>query len=390
MTKLSRYLSHIIILLIGASFLTACFDDEEIDYSKYNDLVLTNISFGTLPRTMHTTTKTGKDSTYASTVSATTAYPFTIDQINNVAYNLDSLPVGTRADKIIFSTFTVNGGTFTIKTLTDNKDTLYAVTDTIDFSKGARDFRLFGTDGTSRRTYRVEVRIHQQKPDSVTWTERSIDDFNERYAVAQKPSTTFEAAGRFFTLIPGNSILMADNAEAEGTPDAIDEADVENLPTDNCVWATMTSRAVQNIQEVFLYGTCGENDNLKGKFWRRNIDLTGTRSFAWEFLPITLENRFPMPTLRSANLMPFDNGLLLVGIDKNSKISIKYSIDRGRTWKNHSALVLPADLKEVKAEKLKSLVDADNNLWLLIDDATVWRGRAHCVSWADDQRVFVN
>lgn len=389
MTNLSRLLSHILILLIGGSLFTACFDDEEVDYSVYNDLVLTNISFGTLPRIMHTTSKAGADSTYMSTVSATSVYPFTIDQISNVAYNLDSLPVGTRADKIIFSNFTVNGGSFTLKSLSNGKDTLYAVADTLDFSKGAREFNLYGSDGTSRRTYRVEVRIHQQKPDSVTWTPRSIDEFNERYAVAPKPSTTFEAAGHFFTLDPGKAILAADNAEAEAAPETIAEADVINLPTDNSVWATMTSRADSNIEEVYLYGTRGKGEDLTAKFWRRNIDVTGSKTFAWEFLPSTTENINPIPALRCAYLAPFDKGLLLVGLDKESKICVKFSTDRGRTWKAHSALVLPKTLTDVKAEKLLSLVDADNNLWLLIDDTTVWCGRAHAVSWADDQREFV-
>lgn len=387
MHKLSRLLSYILILLIGGSLCTACFNDEEVDYSSYNDIVLTNVAFGTLPRIMHTTTKTGKDSTYMSSVSATNPYPFTIDQLNNVAYNLDSLPVGTRAEKIIFSNFTVNGGTFSLKKLTEDKDTVYATADTLDFSKGPREFHLYGSDGKSRRTYLVEVRIHQQKPDSVTWTSRSIDEFNERLASLQKPSTTFAAAGCFFTLVPGNSILVADNAEAEPVPEPIAEA--EQLPTDNCLWATMTSRADTNIHEVFLYGTRGEGKDLVAKFWRRNIDVTGSKNFMWEYLPSSADNINALPALCCASLTPFDKGLLLVGLNTQGNICVKFSIDRGRTWKDHSALVLSKNLKEVKAEKLQSLVDADNNLWLLIDNATVWCGRAHCVSWADDQREFV-
>lgn len=391
MTQLSRLLSHILLLLIGGSLLTACFnDDEEVDYSGYNDLLLTNISFGTLPRIMHTTSKAGADSTYLSSVSATAGYPFSIDQINNVAYNLDSLPVGTRADKIIFSNFTVNGGSFTLKTLNGGKDTLYAVADTLDFSQGPREFNLYGADGTSRRTYRVEVRIHQQKPDSVTWTARSVDDFDDRYADAPKPSTTFEAAGHVFTLLPGEAITMADNAETEAAPELIDEAEIKHLPTDNYVWATMTARSNNNIEEVYLYGTRGKDEDLAAKLWRRNVDVTGSKTFAWEFLPITAENTNPIPALHSANLFAFDKGLLLVGLDKEGMICLKFSNDRGRTWKAHSALVLPNTLKELKAEKLRSLIDADNNLWLLIDNASAWCGRAHIVGWTDDQREFVN
>lgn len=388
MTKLINIVNCMLVLLLGTGLCASCFDDEEVDYTVYNDLVLTKVAFGTLPRIMHTTKKSGGDSTYVSSVSATSVYPFTIDQVNNVAYNLDSLPVGTRADKIVLSTFTVNGGSFTLKKLNAEEDTLYAVADTLDFSHGPREFHLYGTDGTSRRTYRVEVRIHQQKADSVSWDQKPREEFDARYSTALLPGLDYEAAGLHFLLNPGQSISVGAAGSDALTEEPVADADKQHLPTDNVCWAQLPSRSVSNMVEVYLYGTCGEGTALAGKFWRHNVDLTGMRQFAWEYFPTTIDNPNPVPALRDVRLFSYDDGLLLVGIAPDKHICIKHSTDRGRTWKVHRALVLPKDMKSLEVDALQSVLDADDNLWLLINDQDVWRGRAHCVSWNEDPRVF--
>lgn len=389
MSKLHTLLTHILVLIIGGSLCASCFDDEETAVPNYNDLILTNVAFGTLPRTMHTKAKNGSDSTFQSTVSATTVYPFTIDQLNNVAYNLDSLPVGTRADKVIFSSFTVKDGSFTVTSLTTGKDTLYATADTLDFSKGPREFKLWGMDGVSRRTYKIDVRIHQQKEDSLTWDKRSRADFDQRLDPNRASRLDYAAAGLRFQLEPGSAILCAEGEQAELAPDAIEEANAAHLPTDNVVWNNLPSRVESNIEEVYLYGTLGEGDNVAGKFWRRNVDKRDFSKYCWEYFPTTLENLNPIPALHDVALFAYDAGLLLVGIDTDSKICVRYSSDRGRTWKDHAVLVLPKDLKSLTVSSLASAVDADSNLWLLVNDSEVWRGRAHKVSWNDDQRVYL-
>lgn len=389
MSKFIRIVNYIVVLLLGGSLLVSCFNDPEVEEYNYNDLILTNVAFGTIPRVMHTKSKSGADSTFMSTVSATNVYPFTIDQVNNIAYNLDSLPVGTKADKIIFSTFTVKDGSFGVKSLKTGQDTAYVVADTLDFSQGYRDFQLFGLDGTSRRTYRVEVRIHQQKEDSVTWTKYGVDDFAQRLTPTHNPAMEYDAAGLHFQLVPGEKILVSANDDADATDDAIEEADKQHLPTDHVAWADMVARVDDRIHEVYLYGTRGEGEAMAGKFWRRNIDTEGDMQFAWEYFPTVINNPNPVPALRDANLFIFDKGLLLVGVGTDNKICIKHSADRGRTWKAHTSLVLPSNLKDLTVTSLNSVVDADNNLWLLIDENEVWRGRAHKVSWNEDPRQFV-
>lgn len=386
MNKNLRFLHSLIIVILAGCFMTSCFDDEEIDASKYNDLILSNISFGTLPRVMHTKAKNGNDSVYNTTLNAKTDYPFTIDHFTNTAYNVDSLPYGIKADKIIFSSFTVADGNMSLRTLNNDKDTIYAVADTLDFSQGYRLFNLYGIDGTSKRQYRVEVRIHKQKMDSLTWSQYTVDEFTSRKPVAKLPANEFEAVGHHFSVIDD---AIYDNLSANGEPVAEELDDKgENLPNANFAWATMPSRAYDYIQEVILYGTRDAEDKSSSKLWRRNIDTTGIHKYIWEYLPSTVENLNPLPTLHDAGLYVYDEGLLLVGLNKDGKIIIKHSAEHGRTWKNHSVLVLPADLKDRSASSLESFVDADSNLWLLIDGNEVWRGRAHRVAWNKEQTIF--
>lgn len=381
-----RYLHKIVILLLGGSLLVSCFENEEIDISTYNDLIISNISFGTLPRTMHTTTKDGRDSTYSSTISAGTTYPFTIDQLNNVAYNLDSLPLGVRLDKIIFSTMTVNSGTLTIQKLKAEEDTVYATADTLDFSKGPRVFHLYGIDGTSRRTYTVDVRVHQQKEDSVTWRQHDKSDWAgvEQYVAAK--GEEYSAASLTFRLGEGTMMCSADGETF--VEDSVRTSEKKELPIANLTWISGPTRADKTMTEVLMYGTVADGDNLVGKVWRRNISNNTILAMGWEYLPGDIENPSSVKGVHHASLFAYDKGFLLTGVQNDGTIYVKYSADHGRTWKNHTSLVLPKSLKDRKVETLEAAVDADSNLWLLIDGEELWYGRAHKVAWREDQRVF--
>lgn len=387
MSKALRILNYIAIVIVSGSVLTSCFDDPEYDEVNYNDLIISNIAFGTLPRLIHTVNKAGGDSTYNSTVSATSAYPFTIDQVNNIAYNLDSLPYGTRADKIIFSTFTIKDGSMTIKLLDSDKDTLYtAKSDTLDFSRGYREFNLYGLDGTSRRTYRVEVRIHQQMQDSLTWTPYTLEGWNSENVNLGATTADYSVAGSSFRMAEG--AILTKNADGEYVTDLFDAEDAPYLPTDNFAWISSPSRSSKSITEVLLYGTRVQAETLVSSVWRRNIDSNGIFTGGWEYFPATLENINPAPALRCATLLPYDKGYLLVGVNKDDKMEVKYSSDRGRTWRKHPYLVLSKALQDRTVTSLKAGVDAHSNLWLLIDEAEVWRGRAHSVDWNEDRRVY--
>lgn len=156
----------LILALLAGFALTSCDTTSDIEYEVSRNCYVSGVTLGSLNRTMHTTSSTGADSTYVVSVSGSN-YPMYIDQISNRIYNADSLPVGTDITKTVFSSLSASGSV-SIKTLTENKDTLFATTDSTDFSS-PRIITAYSTDGTLKRDYIMEVRVHQEEADSCVW-----------------------------------------------------------------------------------------------------------------------------------------------------------------------------------------------------------------------------
>lgn len=387
MTKKLRLLHNLIIVLLGGSILASCFDDATTDYDAYNDLIITNVVIGNVPRTVFTVNShSKKDSTYESTLSGS-GYPMTIDQVNNRVYNVDSLPYGVHPERIIFSTFTVKDGAMAVVVPGTTRDTIYAPADSLDFSKGPRTFNLYGADGVSRRSYEVDVRVHKQKTDSVTWRQLTAAEWAIHKEQGPHVGQTYTAAGITFRLADGKMEKSGNGVDYE--MDSVADDDLGHLPTGNLAWNHATSRIYSHIEEVLLYGTAVQGDTLVAKVWRRNIDTTGKDDYAWDYFNVSIENKYKALGLKDAALYKYDKGYLLVGIRNNGTIAIQHTDDRGRTWKNHSVLKLPSALKSKQCSSLKTALDDNSNLWLLIDDNEVWYGRAHSVSWKEEPVKFL-
>ena len=162
------------LLLLALSSCLKSNDDEEQVY--YHDTALTSFKLGTLKRILHTTSSSGEDSTYSSTVLGA-AYAFTIDQQKGLVYNVDSLPVGTDVSKVIFTASTKNSGSLVLnlRTKDGQRDSLkvYSTTDSIDFTNPV-EFRVYNQSGTTYRKYMVEVRAHKQNGNIFRWKQVTL------------------------------------------------------------------------------------------------------------------------------------------------------------------------------------------------------------------------
>lgn len=98
-------------------------------------------------------------------------YQFTIDQLNRVIYNQDSLPVGadTIIDRILIDTFTVSGWI-----TAGINDTLFNKADSVDLTSAVNNegmkFKIHAPDGTYRE-YALKINRHKLDPDSLVWKE---------------------------------------------------------------------------------------------------------------------------------------------------------------------------------------------------------------------------
>ncbi|MEG1749468.1 MAG: DUF6242 domain-containing protein [Tannerellaceae bacterium] len=95
---------------------------------------------------------------------------FTIDQVNGLIFNLDSMPYGTKIKKVV-CTVSFAGGVVSSQILYEgSKDTVWwNATDSLDFAKPVT-FKNYAYDGLTTKSYLAQVNIHQVVPDSMVWS----------------------------------------------------------------------------------------------------------------------------------------------------------------------------------------------------------------------------
>ncbi len=163
-----RIKSPLIILniILGSIVISSCLDSDEVTEFSSNATIT---SFGI--DTIH-----GVE------------YEFEIDQIRNLIYNPDSLPVGsdTIIDKILITDITTAGMAVT------SADTILMLEDSVNLlpamnkegSEGMQ-FKAHAADGITTRTYTLQIRVHLQEPDSLVWKNMA----EEKEVFSQTPTT---------------------------------------------------------------------------------------------------------------------------------------------------------------------------------------------------------
>ena len=99
---------------------------------------------------------------------------FTIDLAQRVIFNADSLPKGTKVNRLLASISLADYASCEVsiaaaETMSDTTFTYSTSSnDSIDFT-GIVKLRVVAGDGTSEMTYRVKVNVHQMEADSLYW-----------------------------------------------------------------------------------------------------------------------------------------------------------------------------------------------------------------------------
>ena len=162
-------------LVACGTVLLACHSSDTVEATSY--CYISSFSLGTVKRTMHTTTSQGVDSTYTTSVSASTLR-MAIDHRAGTITNVDLLPVGSQLDKIPV-TVSANGTVVHASIADTTTWTVYSTKDTLDFTQDVL-FRVVASDGNSYRDYTVTVRARQDNSDSYTWQRlKDIDAMQE-------------------------------------------------------------------------------------------------------------------------------------------------------------------------------------------------------------------
>ena len=198
---------------------------------------------------------------------------FSIDLENGVIFNADSLPVGTKIDKLIptitysdyvtEATITMEGG----ETREGEVDYLKSPTDSIDFT-GNVTLHLYTTYGDHSKDYTIKVNVHQQEADSLIWGNSAISSLPSRMGdpIDQK---TIDFNGMAITLI--NEI---DGTYTYATSDNLydnvwekTEVSFPFVPNVRSMCATTRSICILSTDGTMYESTDGTTWSSTGEVW---------------------------------------------------------------------------------------------------------------------------
>ena len=151
-----KVLNIVLSLFIAACSITSCLNMEATEYVYSSDASITEFSI-----TDSIVTIIGSD-TLPSVQGAN--YPFIIDQNAGLIYNADSLPLHTDISKVVIN---MTADTYYIYIVAET-DSLWEETDSLNFNKPIH-FKVMAENGTFGRTYKAEILVHKQDPDSLIW-----------------------------------------------------------------------------------------------------------------------------------------------------------------------------------------------------------------------------
>ena len=167
-------------------------DDNDIVYSS--DCYIKSFVLGNIKRALHTTSSTGADSIYYTTLTGS-AFKMAIDQLHGTITNVTPIPTGAQLNAIL-ATITAQGAVIYASASDTTAWKSFSAKDSIDFSSPVI-FRIVATDGRSYRDYTTTLTVREADADSFLWTRiATLDALSQRTAIkVVNPTTILSADG---------------------------------------------------------------------------------------------------------------------------------------------------------------------------------------------------
>ena len=124
---------------------------------------------------------------------------FTIDQLNGLIYNKDSMPYGTEINWLVVCKVQFEGSwpsMIEVYQAATGDSTTWSIADSLNFSDYVR-FDVYSADAKATKRYFARLNIHQQVPDSMDWTWSS----NRLLGKAVKEQKVIEWNNHYFMYI---------------------------------------------------------------------------------------------------------------------------------------------------------------------------------------------
>lgn len=364
--------------LLLCSFLTPLYvgcNSSEIEENN-NQATLNSLSLGLLSQDRVVKGSKGQDSVVSLNFAANN-YLLKIDTVLRTIENVDSLPYGTNLRKVQF--LKINAvGQVVLKEGKTGVDSSITLNTNIDFSH-PRTLSVYPQGfpkSTKRKEYTMRLIVHQQDGDSVHWTALSMEQFRALNVPTISPEMIV-AKSAYYKLEKGRIYSSPD--QSTWTIDSIETNHANKLPTTEVSGTALLARKNKQIEELYFYGVQTKEQGRVARLWKRIVNLQGQYIEPWYLVDSTTVSAYNLPILHNAHLLEYDNGLLLVGIDSEQKLVLRFSSDRGRTWHKRQQLIPPHDFTALRS--LNVYVLDQQQLYIVVNENVVWRGRLNRLGW---------
>ena len=352
----TKYIYTLCIMLSVALSLTSCLkgNDDEQDYSQYDDMAITTFAISAINKYTTTTTSAGKDTT--TMVKLTSGLPvFTIDQYKQQIYNRVPMPKGCDLAHVLANISSKNSGTVILKSMTNDSLFYYSATDSIDFSQ-PREIRAYALNGSGFRAYMVTLNVEGNSTDTKQWERVSEEDAPEALfqdiRLEQGEADTFR--------------LSKDGGNTWSEETLGDGEDVSLLPTDGIAWVSFPYSASANADYELMAGS-REGEGIACTVWRKIVEK-GIPEMAsrWVNIPTSDSQDYYLPKMDTLSLVYYNSHVYAIGDDG----SIYKSRDGGLTWKITDDFTLP---EELGSYHIKAATDEKGELFLReLDNGQLW------------------
>ena len=374
-----RQIKTIGLLLMTVAMMMSCLNSSDSDSTSYTDAAISSFSIGNLQRTIHTTSSTGADSTYTTTVSGA-LYDFEIDQTGCRIFNPDSLPMGTDVSRVLVSMSAYNNGTILIKDVASDTLRFYNSTDSLDFTK-PRIITALSNDGQGTRNYTVNINVYQEDPNAFVWKLMSNDWSPEKTDDAEDdlPPGIKCILGRStneeYALSTDNRMMVLNDGSTEWEEDLLND-DASLLPTEDVSLVCYPMALTPNTDYVLIAGNRDAKaypQETIARVWRKTVDNDEqAERGVWTYMERPADALYQLPRMENLSLIYYDDSILAFGMPFTD---IYQSRDNGITWKVGETYQMPKDFDYVKTTSVKVVVDDDNYIWLYCSGSgQLWRG----------------
>ena len=196
-------------------------------------------------------------------------YSFSIDQLNHVIFNADSLPLGsdTLLNSIAIDTFSASGyitsGLLDSIVIVGNKADL-----TPAINKPGLTFKIISSDASRSQEYSLQINVHKEDPEAASWM-RIAKLPTEFLAARSTDQKVLIKGDELFVLLRGDLLLKADISDESSYSWGIHN--MAGLPADAMLHSTLCY-----ADTLYLISASGDVYNSEnGEVWQKNETLSG-------------------------------------------------------------------------------------------------------------------